>query len=256
MPPKKFKPKRSQTAEKMRAQALRRIRQRWEEDHDDTDEFDPSGEVSVGDILGAADGGIPAVLAALRNYNDPDAREFVGFYESLTAYEREHLTIDEIAYSSGVGSLRLSEIAQSAMIVSGKLKATMLLTSSMHKVLASTVKAATDMVPILDLLGNVVGYTNGDTKAMEMFLKVARMMPIPKGSKTIINMPGANDNEEDEEDENTDTRPAWMDSGQRLREIHDTVDQRRLPAPKSEPIHIGGALDAMQTQTADILKGE
>jgi hypothetical protein len=263
MPPKKFKAKRNQTAEKKRKDALRRVKQRWEDAQDATDDssvFEPAGQVAVGDLLRAADGGIPAVLTALRAYNEPDAREFIEFYDSLTAYERKYLTIDEIAYASGVGSLRLSEIAQSAMIVAGKLKASMLVTSSMYKVLKSTIKAATDEVPIVadTLMGRiVVGKTNGDTKAMEMFHKISGMMPTPKGSQIAIQLNQNNKSDDGEEDEGPEGRPAWMDSGQRLREIHDLTDQRRLPAPKTEPVHIGGRLDAMQVETADILsKGE
>ena len=53
-----------------------------------------------------------------------------------------------IAFAAGIGSLRLAEVAQTALFLYGTMKTKMLLSSAMPKVMKATIKAATDEVPI------------------------------------------------------------------------------------------------------------
>jgi hypothetical protein len=94
-------------------------------------------------------------------------------------------------------------------------------------------------------VNKVVGKTNGDVKAMEMFHKITGMMPTPKGATIAIQ----NTIEKD-----STPPPMYLDPSQRLRQIHEAVGQRRLPAPPSLPI--GGKVIQMQEQTAEILAEE
>jgi hypothetical protein len=77
----------------------------------------------------------------------------------------------------------------------------MILSVSQPLVTSATVKAATDSQPIMGREGEIVGYTNGDIKAQEIFHKITGMLPIPKGSQTFINVnpqPKPDDEDEDE----------------------------------------------------------
>lgn len=61
------------------------------------------------------------------------------------------------------------------------------------EVMRAAIKAATDCVPITTYdrdtdMTEVVGYTNGDVKAMEMIFKVTGAMPTPKSASTTINL--------------------------------------------------------------------
>lgn len=251
MPPKQAIPnRRKRTAASFRREALKRLKEKWEGDSD----FDPAGEPTVTPVIKSAEGGIPSVLHALRAHDNEDARKFVELYDSLSAKDRQYLTLEEIAYAAGIGSLRLSEIAQSGMIMYGQMSAKMMIASSMHRVTQSIVKAATDEVPITAfsaLLGKnvVVGKTNGDTKAMELFGKISGMVPVPKGSTVNFNNIVAGDKDDDEDE----ARPEYLDAGDRLRMIHDAVDPKRLPSPPSTPIDISGRLSHMQDDVAEVL---
>lgn len=67
----------------------------------------------------------------------------------------------------------------------------MMVAVAQPKVIQATIKAATDQVPIIadiDGVRIVVGHTNGDTKAMEIFHKATGFLPTPKGSSTTINL--------------------------------------------------------------------
>lgn len=249
MPPKGFRAKRKKPGvDKKRADALFALKLIWEEEHEN-ETFEPEKEPIVSPMLRAAEGGIDAVLEALRAHDDPDARSFVAVYDDpRLGKRRQYLNLEAVAFVSGIGSLRLAELAQTALFLYGQLKTKLLVSSSMHKVMASTIKAATDEVPIVANMAGlnvVVGKTNGDVKAMEMFHKISGMMPVPKGAQIAI----LNNNSSSQ----PENAPTWMDSGQRLREIHDLTDQKRLPAPVADAIQFGGRLDSMHSQTAEMV---
>lgn len=250
MPPSKFKVFRKRDA---KTEALTRLRNRWNLDHEDG-EWNAESEPTVTPMLTSNEGGLPQVIEALRMHADPDARTFISFYDALTKTDRAHLAIEEIAFAAGVGSLRLAEVAQTAMFLYGQMKTKFLLSSAMHKVMRSTIKAATDEVPIVaDTLAGrvVVGKTNGDIRAMEMFHKMSGMMPLPKGAQIAIQ------NNFGQKDEDKPTQSSqWKDPEQRLREFQAMTEPKRLPSPETAPVLIGGHIDVMQAETVEILRGE
>lgn len=205
-------------------------------------------------LLKAAEGGIPSIMEALRAHDNEDARGFIELYDSLSARDRKYLALEEIAYAAGIGSLRLAEVATSATILHGQIAAKLMIASSMHKVAKSIVKAATDEVPITAMVGTrtiVVGHTNGDTKAMELFGKMSGMVPIPKGSTVNFNnvLPDGARAEIEE------SAPEYLNAGERLRMITDAVDPKRLPSPPSA-VEFGGRLSHMQDEVAEVLSGD
>src|SRR5271165_4695853 len=110
------KVKQKRGAKEFREEALYRLKERYENENDG-ELFNPSMEPIITPLLKAADGGIDRILEALRAYDDDDAREFVELYDSLSGKDRQYLTLEEISVASGIGSLRLAEISQSAMIM-------------------------------------------------------------------------------------------------------------------------------------------
>lgn len=110
----------------------------------------------------------------------------------------------------------------------------MILSVSQPKVTQATIKAATDSVPIVanvDGMNIVVGHTNGDIKAQEIFHKITGMLPIPKGAQTVINMQqlnqGSQKEEEDEEGEELESMDTF------LMEMQDVL-RPQLEAPKPQ----------------------
>lgn len=253
---KKFIPKRHQTAVEFRKAAVRRLRERWEKDHED-EEWEADHEPVVSPMLKAVEGGLGHVLTCLRAHDDEDAKAFIEAYDECSVVDRKHLQnrLEYVAFAAGISSLRLAEVAQTALYLYASMETKMLISTSMPKVTRSIVKAATDQVPILawnhDTKSNeVVGHTNGDVKAMDLFGRMSGIVPVPKGAQIAIQNVYGKDAEE-----KTDNAPMWRTPEERLREIQDATEPKRLPSPAARPIVTGGHIDAMQAETVEILRG-
>ncbi len=234
MPPKKPIPiRKSRKGRDFRKEALQRLKQRYENEHED-ESFDPEGEPFITPILKSAEGGIPRILEALRAHDDDDARSFMDLYDSLTASDRNHLKLEEVAVAAGIGSLRLAEVSLSASILHGQMQSKLILASAIPSIVQTSVRMAKTRKGLAD---------------REMMLKAGGVLPVPKGAQIAIqnNVAG------EAKDDAPQNEPVYLDPGQRLRAIHDAVEQRRLPAPPSIPIDIGGRLDHMQAQVAEII---
>lgn len=108
--------------------------------------------------------------------------------------------------AAGLTARRFVETLTGALMQQAADVTKMMLSVSQPKVTAATVKAATDSIPIMATVGGmsvVVGHTNGDVKAQEIFHKITGLLPIPKGAQTTINMQQLNQggHKEDDEDE-------------------------------------------------------
>lgn len=237
MPPRKPIPvKRERTAKEYRAEALKRLKQRFEKENEG-EEFDASGEVTITPLLKAAEGGIPRVLEALRAHDDDDARDFIGLYDSLSQKDRQYLKLEEIAVAAGIDALRLGEIAQTATFLHSQARTKFLLSAGMPGVVAQMMKQAVKPKGFVD---------------REWALKSGGVLPTPKGSTIAIQTNVTTEKSESEEK----TIPAYLDAGQRLRQIHEAVEQRQLPSPPRDPLPVGGHIDHLQQESAELLRGD
>lgn len=239
MPPKKSTPTLvSKTRDKspavLRRDALKRLEVKW--NGAEGEAFDSSGEPTVTPLLKAAEGGIPRIMEALRAHDDTDAREFVALYDSLSRDDLRHLTLEEIAYASRIGSLRLAEVATSAVILHGQMTSKLLLHSAIGAITRTSIKMAKREKGGFD---------------REMMLKAGGVLPLPKGTQIAIQ----NNNGQAKESGSgaAEAEPQYLDAGERLRLIHEAVEPRRLPSPPSDPIDIGGRLSHMQDDVAEAL---
>jgi hypothetical protein len=222
-----------------RKAALKRLRLAWEVENPDG-EWEPENEPEITSMLKCAEGGLSAVLGALRAYDKDDAQSFIRLYDNASASDRKVLPIEAVAFACGIGSVRLAGLAAEALVAQGHTRTQILMGSSMHKVMKSTIKAATDEVPIVaDTLEGrvVVGKTNGDTRAMEMFHKMTGFLPTPKGAQIAIQNVYSRSEDRDE----GETPPqSWRGPDERLREIYAVTEQKALQAPTVEPPTITG----------------
>jgi hypothetical protein len=233
--PKKFTPKRTQSAAEFRKAALKRLRERWEKENDGED-WEPEREPIVTPMFKAVDGGVGHVIEALRSHDDDDARAFLEIYDGAGQTDRKHLPLEAIAFSAGIGSLRLAEVAQTAIFLYDGMKTKMLLASGLPAIVQRSIQMAKTPKGLHD---------------REMMLKAGGVLPVPKGAQ--IHIQNLNQQEREEE---TPSAPAWRTAEERLRDIHDAVEPKRLPSPESKPITIGGRLDHMQEETIHILRGD
>lgn len=219
-----------------RQTALARLKLKWELENEG-EVWEPEREVKITPMLKAVNGGIPYVMEALRAHDDDDAREFVEFYDSLTATDRGVLKLEEIASACGVGSLRLVEVANTAIILHSKMSTSLLLASNLHRVVSRSISEAVKPNGLAD---------------REWMLKAGGILPVPKGAQIAIQTNVTPSTAETRAIEGP--TPEYLDPGQRLRMIHDAVEQRRLPSPQSVPVELGGKIDHLQSKTAAALE--
>lgn len=230
------KDNRKRGAKEFREEALYRLKERFENENEG-EIFDASGEPVITPLLKSADGGIERILEAMRAYDDDDAREFIELYDSLTKKDRQYLSLEEIAVASGIGSLRLAEIAQSAMIMHGQLTTKLLLASNMSKIVNTSIKQALTPKGLAD---------------REMMLKAGGVLPVPKGAQIAIQTNVSEGRSETKTIEGT--VPTYLSSSERLKAIHDAVEVRRLPVPASPPIEKGGIIDVLHQNVAEVIR--
>lgn len=231
MNPKKFKTKRDSSDAALKKAALVKLRQYWELRKEDGDEWEPKTEPIVHGMFEPVEGGIDHCIQALRFHDDEDAQAFLEAYDALPKTVRKWLTVEEISHAAGIGSLRLTEVVNTALFLYGDRQTQMILSAAMPKVIRSTIKAATDEVPIVafqDGERQVVGHTNGDMKAAEMLLKARNVLPIPKGAQIAIQVNQA-------EKEEQPSQHGWKWPEDRLKEITQVLNPKQLEASKSLP---------------------
>ncbi|HEY3620761.1 MAG TPA: hypothetical protein VGK96_28490 [Candidatus Sulfotelmatobacter sp.] len=229
MPPKvAIKVKQGKSKDRARAVAMDKLRAHW--NGVEGEEFDPSEEIIITPLLKAVDGGIPALIHALRAYDEDDTRDFLETYDMLTATDRNHVSLEEISYAAGVGSLRLAEVAQTAVLLSGQIRTKLILASKMPKVVEKSIKMALKDEGLTD---------------RGWILQAGNVRPMPKGN--VIAIQNNNGAVQEEKETPKDAPALWQTADERLRAIHDMTEARRLPAPASSPIVIGGKLDHLQS---------
>lgn len=173
----------------------------------------------------AAAGGKDGIFEALECDDSPDAIAFMEVYRSFSEEERDSFKIEELFLLAGMTARRFGEVLMGALMQQGADASRLLIAAAMPNVSETLIRAATERQPIMDNKGNLVGYANPDMKAVELYGKISRMLPTPKGSSTVINV-GRPDDEEDDEEGSANLEP--MDDF--LMELQQ-VRQNQLPAP-------------------------
>jgi hypothetical protein len=235
MTQKKFTPKRTQPAADFRKAALRRLRERWEKEHEG-EEWEAEQEPIITPMLKQVEGGIEHVIEALRAHDDDDAGAFLDVYDRCGPTDRKHLPLECIAFAAGIGSLRLGEISQTSLFLYDGMRTKMLLASGLPAIVSRSIQMAKTPKGLHD---------------REMMLKAGGVLPVPKGAQIHIQ----NLNQGDKEDTPRET-PAWKPQEDRLREIYDLTEPKRLPSPGTPPVAIGGHIDRLQEETIHILRDE
>lgn len=237
---KKFTPRRTQPAAEFRRAALVRLEERWRAEQENEDEeWEPEQEPIVTPMFKSVEGGTAHVLEALRAHDDDDARAFIQCLECCSATDQKWISLEAVAFAAGIGSLRLAELAQTAIFLYDGMKTKLLLASGLPAIVAQSIKQAKSPRGIHD---------------REMMLKAGGVLPVPKGAQ--IHIQNLQQGTEEKEEGAAPPRPVWRESEARLREIHELTEPKRLPSPEARPIAAGGRLDHLQEDTIHILRDE
>jgi len=219
MPPAKFKPARDKSNAELRRAALERLHNRWNLDNEDG-EWNPKSEPVITPMLSAVDGGIEHCITALRAHEDDDAKSFLEMYDQCSKTDRTHLRIEDIAHAAGIGSLRLAEVVNTALFLYGNMQVQMILAAGMPQVVARSMKQAK----------TAKGFSD-----REWMLKAGKILPIPKGAQTAIQI-----NAPVVEQKELDGGHTWKYPEDRLKEIVAVTNPKQLEASHvstGDPIH-------------------
>lgn len=133
------------------------------------------------------------LVEVLRGDPRPESLTFVRKWDRLTPKIRETVGIEVVAISVGILPLRLWELFCGAELLQGKESAAVMIAMALPDVMRMTIKNAKKAKGLAD---------------REHFLKAARVLPVPKGSTTIINVPGGESGDDDRDDGKGDIEPA------------------------------------------------
>lgn len=184
-------------------------------------------------------GSVGVAIQALAQDDSEDARSFTDTYQKLSGSDRKRLRLEEIFTASGLSARRFVEVVTGAFMQQCQDVTKMMVAVAQPKVIQATIKAATDQVPITAYdpileCHKVVGYTNGDTKAMEIFHKATGFLPTPKGANTTINLNQLNQTANMGGGDDDDDSPGDLQSmDEYLIELQDVI---RPPKALSAPV--------------------
>ena len=211
-----FKQTRDKSAAATRAKALERLKTRWQLDNEEG-EWEPETEPVITPMLKTVDGGINHCITVLRAHDDDDARDFLEMWDGCTQTDRSVLSIEEISHAAGIGSLRLSEIVNSAIFLYGNMQTQMMLGAGLPKIVATSIKQAMKPKGLAD---------------REWMLKAGKILPIPKGAQIAIQN---NLSEAKETTQLSDGGHEWKYPEDRLKEIVSITNPKQLAANNPAP---------------------
>lgn len=208
----KFNPQRRGAKGKdMRPRAIERLQGFWRLEAEDDDVWEPETEPIITPMLKSVDGGIEHCVQALRAHDDEDAQAFLEMWDRCTKTERTCLTVEEIAHASKVGSLRLAEVVQTALFLYGNMQTQMMLSAGLPAVVATSLKNAK----------KIKGYAD-----REWMLKAGKILPIPKGAQTAIQINAG----EPREEKQLEGGHEWKYPEDRTKQIMAVVNPKQLEA--------------------------
>ena len=193
-------------------------------------ERDVKGVPEITPRVKEALGSVKEAILLLRGDDSKDSRKFIEKWDSLSPRDQENVKLEHVVTAAGLTTRRFMELLAGASFDHSATVNKIFIAQSQLKVMKSTVKAATEEQPIFSRDGELIGHSNGDIKAMEIFHKITGAMPTPKGGTFVFNPQIHNPPPQSNEPK---TPLQSMDSW--LLEIDDVRRPKQLSAP-IEPI--------------------
>jgi hypothetical protein len=172
------------------------------------------------------------VIETLEGDDSADAQIFLAKWRSIKKNDRTYLSIEEICVAAGLTTRRLWEVIAGARLEQSQDTVKLMVSDAQPRMVATTIRAATEHEPILDGNGRLVGYTNGCVKAQELMYKAIGFLPTPKGSTTTINLNSQGTPAPLPLDEGDPDDEQLEDIDQMLKDLQNTVAPKQLEAPR------------------------
>lgn len=201
-------------------------------------DLDMEGVPSISRRVKDAYGSIRAAVELLEGDDAPDSMKFMAKWNGMAKADQRDCAIEDVIIASGLTTRRFLELCAGAM--SDHDDYALMVSKSRRKlrVLDSAFKAATDEVPITatDMETGeikVIGHTNADVKAMELFFKLTGDIK-PSGG-AVVNL---NSNNQTANITAAPDRAPLQTMDSWLLEIDDIRKPRQLNAPAAPVIPV------------------
>lgn len=145
------------------------------------------GIPSIVPIITRGAGGIDSAIEALEGDDSPNSIQFMKVWRSLTADERRRVRFETLVLGAGLTTRQFLETLTGALAQQAGDVSKMMIAAAQPRVIERVVQGATEVSPIFNKDGDVVGERFGNLKHQELFLRGSGFLPTPKGSTTIIN---------------------------------------------------------------------
>ena len=175
-------------------------------------------------------GSFKNAIAILEADDSDDARSVVEVWRSIGSWDKRRLPAEAIVIKSGLSYRRFIEVVTGAIVQQSQDVTRMMIAVAQPKVMQTTIRRATKRMPIMSNTGAVVGYEEGDLKAQELFGKISGIVPIPKGSQTIIQMGQVNNGQQAELESGSDEPKELETMDEMLMDMQDVI-RPQLQAP-------------------------
>lgn len=116
------------------------------------------------------------LVEVLRCDSEPESLGFVQFWDALSRTDRSDLGLEAVALAAGLTPRRLWELYHGAALVQAK---------------ESVAVMMAEALPVITKRMIARAKTAKGDRDRDRFLKATRVLPVPKGSTTVINMPNA-----------------------------------------------------------------
>lgn len=200
-------------------------------------ESDIEGVPSITKRVVSAVGSTEEAIELLAGDDSPDSIKFTQKCTPavMTDLNRRWLHLEDVIVAAGLTTRRFIELIAGANSDHSDFIFRTLANQKRHRVLESTIKAATDEIPIMDKEGEVIGATNGDVKAMELFFKLTKDIQ-PSGITLNSNNQTANLNVAPERDplQSMDSFLLEIENVRKPKQLNAPVDHPMIPVEMPE----------------------
>jgi len=159
------------------------------------------------------------IIEVLRGDQDENSIKVIALWDKLTPYSRSAAGLEGVALGVGIPPRRLWELYAGATMMQSRESVGVMIADALPAIMRVTIKQAK---------------TKDGFTSREHILKAARVLPVPKGSTTNINVGGNNQSEQNELGDGGEEGAIIESADDFLMRASRAMGAKQLPAPTIE----------------------
>jgi len=179
-------------------------------------------------LLRQAGVSIARVIEILEADGSPDAQIFLECYRKISKSDLQYLSLEEICVAAGLATRRLWEVLAGAALQQGRETVQLMVAVAQPRIVETTIRAASEISPVLNNEGEVIGYRYGDIKAQELISKATGFLPSPRGSSIVFNLGKHSEEDEEEDDDDEDMTNGLPGMDDFVLDVHKALEPAKL----------------------------